>query len=377
LPARPRGPDSPIRLGLVSPDLCRAPVGYFLIGLLKNLDRQEVTTIAYSDTPRFDDLSAEMKKHTSLWRDVRALADDRLVTAIRADGIDILIDFAGHTKGNRLNVFARRAAPVQASWAGYVGTTGLAAMDYLIADRFHVPEGWEKFYREKVVRLPDGYVCYEPPDYCPEVGPLPAERNGHLTFAGFHNVGKVGPLSIALWSRVLNALPDSRLVLKYKKLTDAAVAARIRETFRSHGIPDERVAIEGTSPHLAMYQRYNDCDIALDARPYSGGLTTLEALWMGVPVVTLPGRTFAGRHSLSHLSTVGLTECIAKDEDDFVRMVVGFVHDLPRLAELRRGLRARMAQSPLCDHKRFADDFTALLKRIVKPAQPISRAAAR
>jgi protein O-GlcNAc transferase len=368
LAPRPRNPGEPIRVGFVSPDLCRAPVGYFICGLLRHLDRRQFTTLVYSTTPRLDDLSADLRRHVSLWRDVRALSDDRLLTAIRADGVDVLFDLAGHTKGNRLRVFARRAAPVQATWAGYVGTTGVGAMDYILADRYQIPPSDERFFTERVLRMPNGYVCYEPPPYSPVVGPLPAERSGHVTFGGFHNVGKSGALSVATWARVLHAVPDARLILVYKKLSDPVVATRLRRRFAEAGIPEHRVTIEGSTPHWHLLNRYNDVDIGLDSRPYSGGLTTLEAMWMGVPVVTVPGRTFAGRHSLSHLSNAGLPDLVAEDEDGYVRLAAELAADRPRLAELRRGLRPRLLDSPVMDPRRFARDFAEMLRGIVNSA---------
>ena len=364
LAPRPRNPGEPIRLGFVSPDLCRAPVGYFVCGLLRNLDRRGFTTLVYSTTPRLDDLSADIRRHVSLWRDVRALSDDRLLMSIRADGVDVLFDLAGHTKGNRLRVFARRGAPVQVTWAGYVGTTGVGAMDYILADRHHIPEADERFYAERVLRMPNDYVCYEPPPYSPVVGPLPAARNGYVTFGGFHNVGKAGALSVATWARVLHAVPDARLILVYKKLSDPVVATRLRRRFAEAGIAEDRVTIEGSTPHWQLLNRYNDVDIALDSRPYSGGLTTLEALWMGVPVVTVPGRTFAGRHSLSHLSNAGLSDLVAEDEDGYVRLAAELAADRPRLAELRRGLRPRLLDTPLMDPRRFARDFAEMVRAI-------------
>ena len=368
LAPRPRNPSEPVRLGFLSPDLCRAPVGYFICGMLRSLDRRRFTTLVYSTTPRLDDLSADIKRHVSLWRDVRALSDDRLLTTIRADGVDVLFDLAGHTKGNRLRVFARRAAPAQVTWAGYVGTTGISAMDYILADRFQIPESDERFYTERVLRMPNDYVCYEPPPYSPVVGPLPAERNGHVTFGGFHNVGKAGALSVSTWARVLHAVPDSKLILAYKKLDDPVVAARLRRRFSEAGIPEARVTIEGSTPHWQLLNRYNDVDIGLDSRPYSGGLTTLEALWMGVPVVTTPGRTFAGRHSLTHLTNAGLSELVAADEDGYVRIAAELAADRQRLAELRRGLRPRLVDSPIMNPRGFARDFAEMVQGIVKPA---------
>jgi protein O-GlcNAc transferase len=216
--------------------------------------------------------------------------------------------------------------------------------------------------------MPHDYVCYEPPPYSPPVTPLPAERNGIITFGGFHNVGKAGALSVATWARVLQAVPDARLLLAYKKLNDPVVAARLRRRFAEAGIGEERVVIEGSTPHWQLLNRYNDVDIGLDSRPYSGGLTTLEAMWMGVPVVTVPGRTFAGRHSLTHLTNAGFPELVAEDEDDYVRLAAELARDRAALAELRRSLRPRMIDSPLMDPRRFARDFAELMRGIVQSA---------
>jgi predicted O-linked N-acetylglucosamine transferase (SPINDLY family) len=357
LPTAARAAALPLRLGFVSPDFLRSPVGYFLHGLLRHLDREQAQTFLYSDTSRPDDLTAELKSLASVWRNTSGLSDDRVLAILRADNLDLLFDLAGHTEGNRLRVFANRAAPTQATWAGYAGTTGLATMDFLIADRWHVPQGSESCYCERILRMPHDYVCYTPPHYAPEVAPLPIERTGVLTLAAFHNVGKIGAPSVELWAQVLRALPDAHLIMKYKKLTDPVVQARILGMFAQAGIVAERLVIEGTSPHRAMLARYRDVDIALDSRPYSGGLTTLEALWMGVPVITIPGRTFAGRHSLSHLSNAGLADLAARDEADFVQRVVELSRDVARLAELRRSLRGRLAASPIGDCQRFAADF--------------------
>jgi predicted O-linked N-acetylglucosamine transferase (SPINDLY family) len=259
-------------------------------------------------------------------------------------------------------MFARKPAPVQLTWLGYVGTTGLQAIDYLIADRYHVPEGTESHFREKVLRLPDGYVCYEPPTGAPPVGPLPAQERGAVTLASFSNPAKITPPVIALWSEIMRRLPESRLLLQYAGFGDEANQRRYVERFAAHGVAPARLDLRGRVPHLELLARYDEVDIALDPFPYSGGLTTCEALWMGVPVVTCPGETFASRHSLSHLSNAGLPETIAHDHADYVERVVALAQDLPRLAALRAGLRERVATSPLCDGPRFAANLLALLR---------------
>ncbi len=365
IPLRRIPPGSPLHIGFVSPDLYRTPVGYFLIGLLEALERADARCFLYSDSATSDDLTRRLAA-AGIWRDMRGKGHDALAEAIRTDGIDILFDLAGHTKGNRLQSFARRLAPIQITWAGYAGTTGVASMDFILADRLQIPQDAEPFYRETVLRLPHDYVCYEPPSYAPATGPLPALRNGYVTFAGFHNPAKIGPLSLELWRRVLAAIPNARLILKYNNLDLPDTTRRIRRHFADAGIADERIVIEGRSTHGAMLARYNDVDIALDSLPYSGGLTSCEALWMGVPVVTLPGRTFAGRHSLTHCSALGLTDCIAGDADGYVRIAASLAEDLPGLADRRAALRRRMAASPLCDASGFAAEFLALMRGIVE-----------
>jgi predicted O-linked N-acetylglucosamine transferase (SPINDLY family) len=258
-------------------------------------------------------------------------------------------------------VFARKPAPIQVTWAGYVGTTGLTAMDYLLADRHEVPPGAERYYRERVLRMPDGYVCYDPPAYASPVKPLPAFDRGQMTFGCFNNPAKITPQAIEVWAKILRRLPGARLVLKYKGWNDNDVARRFIEMFVAHGIDSGRLELLGSSPHVELMAEYNRIDLALDPFPYNGGLTTCEALWMGVPVITCPGETFASRHSLSHLANVGLTETIARNLEEYAERAVSLAGDLPRLAALRAGLRQRMAASPLCDGKRFAAHLTAML----------------
>ena len=349
------------RLGFVSADLGRHPVGYFLVRVLECLGPAGQETICYSDRVLKDDLTHRLQAAATLWRDAIGWSDEQLAEQIRADRIDVLFDLAGHTAHNRLLVFARRPAPLQVTWAGYVGTTGLQTIDYLLADRYEVPPGAERYYQERLLRMPDGYVCYDPPDYAPAVGPLPALNDGSVTFGCFNNPAKVTAQAVEVWSRILHRLPGARLVLKFKCWDDRGLARRFTEMFAAHAIDPGRLEFLGYSPHAQLLAEYNRIDLALDPFPYSGGLTTCEALWMGVPVVTCPGETFAGRHSLSHLSNVGLTETIAQDLDDYVERAVSLAGDLPRLAALRTGLRPRMAASPLCDGQRFVANLVSVL----------------
>jgi predicted O-linked N-acetylglucosamine transferase (SPINDLY family) len=353
-----------LRLGFVSPDLGKHPVGYFLVQLLENIDRKQHATICYSDRIGKDDLTHRLQSAASQWRDVIGMSDQRLAEQIHADRIGVLFDMAGHTAHNRLLVFARKPAPIQVTWAGYVGTTGLKVMDYLLADRYEVPPGAERHYQERVLRMPEGYVCYDPPIDAPAVASLPALNRGEMTFGCFNNPAKITRQVIDIWARILRRLPGAQLVLKYKGWNDSGVARRFTEMFASQAIDPGRLEFLGNSPHHELLAEYNRIDLALDPFPYCGGLTTCEALWMGVPVLTCPGTTFAGRHSLSHLSNIGLTETIAGDMDEYVELAVSLAGDLPRLAALRASLRQRMAASPLCDGKRFANNFIAMLQDV-------------
>ncbi len=359
-----RDPQRRLRLGFVSADLGRHPVGYFLLGALEHLDKQQGEVVCYSDRLTPDDLTARFRAAATTWHDTASWTDERLAEQVRADRIDILFDLAGHTARNRLLVFARKPAPLQVTWAGYVGTTGLSAVDYLLADRYQVPPEAEPFYRERVLRLPDGYVCYTPPREAPPVGPLPAREPGTATFGSFNNPAKITAEVLATWARVLTRLPQARLVLRYNWLDDRAVAGRITQYLAQQGIASERVTCRGWASHAELLAAYHDIDVALDPFPYSGGLTTCEALWMGVPVVTCPGTTFASRHSLSHLANVGLTETIARDREEYVELAVALAQDRPRLADLRARLRQQMAASPLCDADRFAVNLMKALREV-------------
>jgi predicted O-linked N-acetylglucosamine transferase (SPINDLY family) len=367
-PVAARQPDQPLRLGFVSPDLAAHPVGLFLIRALENLDRQQFQVVCYSDRLLADAITRRFQAVAHAWRDVCGVPDEQLAEQIRADRVDMLFDLSGHTARNRMLVFARRPAPIQITWLGYVGTTGLQAMDYLLADRHEIPPDAEPDYREKVLRLPDGYVCFDPPSDAPPVSPLPALTAGHVTLGSFNNPAKLTPAVVATWSEILARLPDARLLLRYRGLDSRAAQSRLRELFARHGIDARRVELSGRAAPLELLAYYAQLDLALDPFTYSGGLTTCEALWMGVPVITCPGETFASRHAFSHLTTVGLTEAIARDRSDYVERVVALAHDLPRLSALRVHLRAQVAASPLCDGKRFAANLARLLRGIPFPA---------
>lgn len=362
-PARPRDAARALRVGFVSPDLGRHPCGYLSVRLFEHLDRAEIAPVVFSTRreAREDDISRRIMAAAD-WRRTAELDDAALAGAIAAAGIDILIDMSGHTAGHRLAAFARRPAPIQMSWLGYVGRTGLPTIDFVIADRWHAPPGADAAGPERFLRLDDGYAVFDPPAEAGAVTPLPALRRGAVTFGCLNNATKLNPELIACWAAVLAAVAGSRMILRFRGLDDAGTAARVKGWFAAHGIAPERIDIRGGAARADFLATYSEIDIALDTFPYSGGLTTCEALWMGVPTVTFPGATFAGRHATSHMSNAGLGDFVAADRAGYERLAVATARDLPALAALRQTLRARVAASPLCDGARFAGAFARGLR---------------
>jgi predicted O-linked N-acetylglucosamine transferase (SPINDLY family) len=328
-----------------------------LAPVLERHDPRRVETVCYYNYPRGDAMTERMRSAAHRWRDVAGQDDAALAAAIRADGIDVLVDLAGHTKHTRLLVFARRPAPVQVSWLGYFNTTGLATMDYFVTDPESSPSGQERYFVERLVRLPATRFCYEPPGFLPEVGALPARRNGHVTFGCLNTLAKVNDRVLALWTRILAAVPGARLLLQAAAFNDPLVQRAFRARAATHGIPEDRLALRRFVPVAEAARTYHEIDIALDPFPFCGGMTTLDALWMGVPVVTLPQAMIAGRQSASMLANLGLPELIAADEPAYVAAAAGLARDLDRLAALRAGLRGRFRRSPLADYARFTRDL--------------------
>ncbi len=357
-----REPDRLLRLGFVSPHFDEHPVGSFLIRVLENLDSMQAEVVCYSTSTVKDQMTTRFQAVAHQWCDVADLSDEALADQIRSDRIDILFDLAGHTGSNRLLVFARKPAPIQITWMDYVGTTGLAAMDYILADPHEIPPAAERWYVEKILRMPDDYICYEPPAAVTPIVSTPALTRGAVTFGSFNLLNKLTVPTLAAWSRILHQLPGSNLIIKYRGLEDEGTADRFRKCFTDLGIEASRVHLEGGSPHIEMLSHYQRIDIALDPFPYNGGLTTCEALWMGVPVITCPGETFAGRHALTHLTNIGLTETIARDPEQYVAIAVELGRNLPHLAAIHSRLREQMASSALCDGKRFAENLMTLLR---------------
>jgi predicted O-linked N-acetylglucosamine transferase (SPINDLY family) len=348
-----REPARRLRIGYVSGDFHHHPVGFFMEPILTAHDLAQVEVFCYSNDDQIDAVSARLRAAADHWRDIAGLSDALAAARIREDEIDILVDLSGRTPSNRLSLFAARPAPIQASWLGYAATTGLADMDYLVMDPVSAPDAAETWCREALVRLPYGRFCYAPPADAPKPNPPPSLTRNGVVFGGFNNLIKIGPEVAALWASVIAATPGSRLVLKWAALVDEGVQARVRALFASAGLPMEALELRGFSPHVEMLAEYGDIDIALDPFPFCGGLTSCEALWMGVPVVTMPSDRFASRQTASFLETLGLGDLIAATPEDFVSITAGLAADVARRGDLRATLRARMKASPLCDSAAF------------------------
>ena len=362
--ANTRDPDRKLVVGLLSGTFKTHPVGWLTVAGFENLDLDAfaLVCLAQNAVPG-DPMARRFRTAAQDWIDVDGISDIALAQRARQLGIDILIDLGGYGDAARMTACAHRLAPVQIKWVGMQNhSTGLAEMDWFLSDRWETPDGFELYYVEKLLRLADGYVCYSPPAYAPDPGPLPARRNGFVTFGCFNNLAKITPAVIAAWCRIMLRVPDSRIALKTHQFSDAPTRARILAAFAAHGVAAQRVLLRGSSAHRAFLAEYNDVDLVLDPFPYSGGLTTCEALWMGVPTVTLPGETFASRHSASHLSNAGLGNWVAEDPADYEAMAVARASDVPALARLRAELRSQVKASPLCDAPRFGRSLGAALR---------------
>jgi predicted O-linked N-acetylglucosamine transferase (SPINDLY family) len=345
-------PERRLRIGYVSSDLRGHSVAFFIEPVLAKHERRQFEVFCYYNLARVDHVTERLKGLVDHWRDVPGISEDLLAQRIRSDAIDILVDLTGHTGSNRLLTFARKPAPVQATWLGYLNTTGLKAVDWRITDARATPEGrLDGLHSERVLRLPDSQWCYQPPADCPEVGPSPSATRGYCTFAAFSVPSKINTRVMTLWSRILEGVPGSRLVIIATGLF--AIPPAHREPFRRAGIADDRLELLPSKDFAGYMAFHNEVDLMLDTFPYTGGTTTCHALWMGVPIVSLVGETATSRGGASLLHALGMPELIAADEDEYVKIAVGLARDPQRLAALRAGLRARMAASPLTDAERF------------------------
>jgi protein O-GlcNAc transferase len=357
-----RGPNRRLRIGYVSPDFHSHPVGRFILPLLAAHDHKQFEIYCYASVLYPDSVTARIQRQADVWRDIGALSDEEAAKLISEDRIDILIDLSLHTAKNRMLLFARKPAPIQATYLAYPGTSGMEMIDYRITDPHLDPPGSsDNRYTEQSIRLDETYWCYEAVLESPEVNPLPAAAKGFVTFACLNNFSKNSAAAIQTWCRILTAVPNSRLLLY------AAVGSHrdaVRQKLSDAGIDPNRLSFAGRIPFSQYMQQYHNIDIGLDPFPYVGGTTTCDALWMGVPVVTLAGQSAISRGGASILTNVGIPELIAESTDQYVRLAADLAADLPRLTHLRSHLREKMRTSPLMDAPRFARNMEEAYRKM-------------
>ncbi|MBX9963233.1 MAG: tetratricopeptide repeat protein [Burkholderiales bacterium] len=360
-----RRPDRPLRVGYLSPDFRAHVVAFFFEPVLAAHDPKRVETVCYYNHTIVDDTTRRLRQRAQLWRDVAAMNDAELVRLMREDRLDVVVDLAGHTAKSRLTALAQRVAPVQIAWLGYPNTTGLAQMDWRITDARADPPGAEAHHTERLLRLPEVFLCYEPPPEAPEIADPPSASGAPITFGVFNNFPKVTDAMLALWARILERTPNSRLCIKTASLRDEGVLRHLRARMQRAGLDLERIELAGFTPsrreHLAAVA---NVDIALDTFPYHGTTTTCESLWMGVPVVTLEGDRHASRVGVSLLEHLGLDTLIARSPDEYVSIAVALAADPGRRASMRGTLRERMRHAKLTD----VPGFTSQLEEAYRSA---------
>lgn len=373
MPAVPQGRAHPkIRVGYVSPDLFVHSVSYFAEAPIKSHNTDEFQVTVYSVCANPDAKTARLRREVQatggIWKDVPELAEAQLAELVREDEIDILIDLTGHTANNRLGTFAMKPAPVQVTWIGYPNTTGLTTMDYRITDALCDPEDTSQIFSERLIRLDNCFLCYTPCPEAPEVAPLPADANGYITFGSFNALAKQTPEVLETWAEILKAVPGARLVLKNKPFASDAVRQKFWKIFEQLGVDRSRVDLLPLAPKTASHLRqYSMLDVCLDPFPYAGTTTTMEAMYMGVPCLTMRGEGHAHNVGVSLVTNVGLRgdAWIADDKRDYVNKAVRASNDVAGLRQVRRGLRARVAESTICNAKTFMNDLEKRLKAIV------------
>ena len=355
-----------LRIGFVSGDFREHPVGFFLLDILKNLKNENLELIAYSNLRKKDDLSIKLKSNFADWHEIERQDDLKTINQIRKDGIHILFDLSGHTAKNRLPIFINKPAPIQVSWAGYNGSTGIPEIDYLIGDPIVTPASENNYYTEKIFPLPNIWVCFSPPNFEVKLDELPVTKNRYITFGCFNNLSKINNKVISLWSRILKEIPKSKIFLKTKELNDSYLKERIINNFQKNDINLDSLILEGSSPRKELLDTYNKIDIALDPFPYSGNATSFEAIWMGVPVLTKKGSAFISHTTESINHNCGMSDWIADNENDYVKKAITFSTNLERLSEINKNLRQIALKSPLFNSSLFAKQLNSALWKMWK-----------
>ena len=346
-----------LKIGYVSGDFRKHSMNYFFEPLIKDHNRKSVEVFCYSNVKKTDSATENIKGYADHWRTIAMQNDEQVVKQIQKDKIDILVDLSGHTAHNRLMVFAKKPAPVQVTWLGYVNTTGLQTIDYHFVDSIVMPEGEEKGYSEQMIHLPACFVCFNPPADAPKIVESPVVKSGMINFGSVNSLMKINPAVVALWADILKKVGNSRLLFQAIPFADQYVTDRFIKLFKKQGISTDRVEFIPSLNSHEFLKLHNRIDIALDPFPFNGLTTTCNTLWMGVPVVTLRGNRFSGRVAASVLSVLGLNELISETRDEYIAKAVALASDSKRLNELRIGMRDRMLASPLCDSIGFAQNF--------------------
>jgi len=355
-----------LRIGFISGDFWEHPVGYFLLGTIKNLGKKNLELIAYSNFSKKDKLNIKLKSYFDEWNEIGNKNDIDTINQIRKDKINILIDLSGHSAKNRLPVFINKAAPIQLSWGGYPGFLGIPEIDYVIGDPYVTPKKEEKYFSEKVFVLPDIWICFTPPEFEIKLEEIPALKNGYITFGSFNNFAKINNKEvISLWSKILKAVPKSKILLKCSVFNDSYFRELIIDNFKKNNISSDSIILEGRSLRNDYLLSYNKIDIALDPFPYSGGITTFESIWMGVPVLTKAGHKKFNSHeteSINHNSK--MSDWVAKDENEYLAKAIKFSSNLNELKKIKKNLRKKTFNLPTFNSDLFAERFNEAIAKI-------------
>jgi protein O-GlcNAc transferase len=369
-------PKRALKIGYVSGDFCDHPVSYSFEPILDNHRRRAFQITLYSSTPKPDVVTKRLRRRADRWRDVHAASDEELAGMVGRDRIDILVDLTGHTSIARLGTFARKPAPIQVNFQGYPNTSGLAAMDYRITDEWADPPGMtERWHTERLVRLPGGFLCFRPQESPPAVGKPPCLKGGPITFGSCSKPLKWTRVAIEAWAAILRRVPDSRLLLHHS--TAEGTQARVLETFFSLGILPHRIGFAGALEWPAHWEWFHQVDLALDPFPYNGTTGSCETLWMGVPFITLAGRTHVARVGVSLLTRIGLEHLIARDVEEYIDMAVKLAADRPALQSLRSGMRRRMRSTTLMNGAAFTRGLEEAYRKMWADARAVMNARSR